>query len=396
MKRSVILFSISMIVILSMLAGLTSSMAQIPQTAAQPQVDPATPIWRQANISGFGDPYNAGVLALEIFNDRLYAASDNYQIGAKVWRMETNGSWTAVSEPGFGSAYASNNRAIADMTVFDGNLYAGTGWTGLSGQVWRSPDGTTWNQVVADGFGNSHNFLVSPLATFDGYIYAGTNDTTDGLEIWRSATGDLGDWDYVVIGGNGNPHNYLPTNFMEFGDNFYAAVENQIDGAEIWRTDDGSTWSPASIGGFGDPDNIQTGGMTIFGGYLYVGTRNDVTGAQLFRSLNGTAWEPVIEDGFGNINNFKIEAVYSWNGSLIAGVDNLITGVEIWQSSHGLVWNQINPDGFGDSHNIKILWNSSTIEYNHHLYVGTENSTTGGEIWQLYFGYPIFLPVVKR
>jgi hypothetical protein len=391
-----IFFSISIIVVFSMVAGLTASTAQTPQPAAQPQVDPAVLIWRQANISGFGDPDNAGVLALEIFNDRLYAASDNYQIGAKVWRMETNGSWTAVSEPGFGSAYISNNRAIADMTVFDGNLYAGTGWNGQSGQVWRTPNGTTWSRVVSEGFGNSDNFLVSPFGTFDGFIYAGTNDTTDGLEIWRSASGDLGAWEKMVTGGKGNPSNELATSFIEFGGYFYAAIENHTNGAEIWQSDDGSNWTTVKSGGFGDSDNTQTGGMTIYGGYLYVGTRNDVTGAQIFRSATGTAWEPVIEDGFGDVKNYKIEAIYSWNGSLIAGADNLITGVEIWQSSDGLVWHQINRDGFGDSNNIKILWNSSTIEYHHHLYVGTENSTTGGEIWQLYVGYPIFLPLAKR
>jgi hypothetical protein len=396
MKRNVIFLSISMIVIFSMVAGLTTSMAQTPQPAAQPQVNPAVPIWRQVNISGFGDPDNTGVLALEIFNDRLYAASDNYQIGAKVWRRETNGIWTAVSEPGFGSAYSTANRAIPDMTVYEGNLYAGTGWAGFSGQVWRTPNGTTWSQVVPDGFGNANNFSISPFYNFDGILYAGTDNTEDGLEIWRSATGDQGDWENVVTSGNGNSNNYLATSFIEYGDHLYAAIENISDGAEIWQTSNGSTWSPVSSGGFGDPDNVQTGGMAIFGGYLYVGTRNDVTGAQIFRSANGTAWEPVIEDGFGDVNNFKIEMIYTWNSNLYAGTDNNDTGVEIWQSSDGLVWHQINPDGFGDNNNITVLWNSSTIEYNHHLYVGTENQGAGGEIWQLYVGNPIFLPLVKN
>ena len=396
MKRSAFFFLFSMIVIFSMVAGLTASTAQTPQPAAQPQVDPAVPIWRQANISGFGDPDNAGVLALEIFNDRLYAASDNYQIGAKVWRMETNGSWTAVSEPGFGSAYGKKNAAIPDMTVFNGNLYAGTAWNGITGQMWRTPDGMTWSKTVADGFGYANNLGVAPFDTFDGFLYAGTFNPTDGLDIWRSASGDLGTWEKMVTGGKGNPNNELATSFIEFGDYFYAAIENQIDGAEIWQSDDGSNWTTVKSGGFGDSDNTQTGGMTIYGGYLYVGTRNDVTGAQIFRSANGTAWEPVIENGFGDVNNIKIEMIYAWNGSLYAGTQNNATGIEIWQSSDSLIWNQINSDGFGDSKNINVIWNSSSIEYNQHLYIGTENSADGGEIWQLYVGYPIFLPMVKR
>lgn len=149
-----------------------------------------------------------------------------------------------------------------------------------------------------------------------------------------------------------------------------------------------------SATGFGDANNTQTGGMTIFGGYLYVGTRNDVTGAQLFRTANGTTWDAVINDGFGDLDNFKIEMIYTWNGSLFAGTDNYISGVEIWQSADGLVWNQINLDGYGDSNNRGLLWNSSTIEYLHHLYLGTNNLINGGEIWQLYFGYPLYLPLV--
>jgi hypothetical protein len=85
MKRNRILCSISIIIIFSMLVGLTTSTAQSLRTAVQPKVSPTVPLWRQVNLNGFGDPGNDIVLALEIFNDQLYAASDNYQIGAKVW-----------------------------------------------------------------------------------------------------------------------------------------------------------------------------------------------------------------------------------------------------------------------------------------------------------------------
>ena len=396
MKRNMIFFSISLIVTFSMLAGLTASTAQSVKPALQPQDSPAVLLWRQVNLNGFGDLYNVAVLALEIFNDRLYAASDNYQSGAKVWRMETNGSWTAVSEPGFGSAYGKKNAAIPDLTVFNGNLYAGTAWNGITGQMWRTPDGMTWSKTVADGFGYANNLGVSPFGTFDGFLYTGTINPTDGLDIWRSATGNLDDWHNVVIGGKGNPNNELATSFIEFGGHFYAAIENHTNGAEIWRTDDGSDWTTVNSGGFGDSDNPQTGGMTIYGGYLYVGTRNDYTGAQLFRSTNGTTWVPVIENGFGDVNNIKIEMIYAWNGNLYAGTQNNATGIEIWQSSDGLIWNQINSDGFGDSNNVNVIWNSATSEYNQHLYIGTENSADGGEIWQLYFGYPLYLPAVIR
>lgn len=398
MKRSSVFFAISMIVILFMLAGLTASTAQSPQSPVQPEVELDVPYWMQANFNGFGDAYNQGIYGLEVFNDHLYATSGNWIIGAQVWRLETNGSWVAVSEPGFGSSYANKNRAIPDMTVFSGNLYAGTAWGGFAGQIWRSSNGSTWNLVVNNGFGSPNNFGVAPFGTFKGFIYAGSifdPDGTNGVEIWRSATGNPGDWQIVVTGGKGNTNNYLATSFTEFGDYFYVAIENMHNGVEIWRTDDGSTWITVSSGGFGDANNTQTGGMTVYKGYLYVGTRNDITGAQLFRTSNGMTWDPVMDNGFGDLNNFKIEVMYAWNGSLFAGTDNNISGVEIWQSTDGLFWHQVNLDGFGDSNNVSMLWNSSSIGDKYNLYIGTLNNVAGGEIWRSVNNL-IFIPFMKR
>jgi hypothetical protein len=223
MKRNSIFLVISVIVLFCMLAGLTSSTAQAPQTPAQPMIDLGVPYWMQANTNGFGDPYNQGIYGLEVFNDHLYATSGNWTLGAQVWRLGTDGSWVSVNVPGFGSAYANINRAIPDMTVFNGNLYAGTAWGGFPGQVWRSPNGTTWNLVVNNGFENSSNVGVSAFGTFKGYIYAGTifdSNGVNGLEIWRSATGDPGDWQKVVSGGKGNTYNYITTSFTEFGNYF--------------------------------------------------------------------------------------------------------------------------------------------------------------------------------
>ena len=396
MKRDLKYFSITLIVIIGMLTGLMPSLAQSIKPTVQPLLALPIPIWKQVNTNGFGDPANGGIQALEVFTGHMYATSYNYQIGGQVWRLEDDGDWIAVNQPGFSATDAIINRSIPDLIVFDGNLYAGTGWAGFPGQVWRTTTGTTWNQVVTGGFGNPNTIVVAPFGTYASMIYAGTENKTNGLEIWRSPTGNAGEWIKVVTAGNGNPNNYIVTSFIEFGGKFYAAVENMTGGAEIWQTDNGSIWSIVASGGFGDPDNTETGGMTIFGSYLYVGTRNDVTGAQIFRSANGTTWLPVLEDGFGDVKNYKIEMIYKVGDKLFAGTDNEQTGTEIWQSTDGLVWNKINIDGFGDSNTEHVLWNSSTIEFEQHLFVGAENSSSGGEIWQLYYGYPNYLPLIKH
>ena len=163
---------------------------------------PGVPGWQQVNINGFGDPVNIAVFAMEIFEDQLYTSSGSWVIGAQVWRMEGDGSWAAVSEPGFGEAYTRTNPAVVEMAVFEGQLYAGTGWwTGAAGQLWRSPDGETWEQIGEPGFGDIDNISLAPLGVFDGMLYVGAQNDVDGMEIWGSASGDKGDWTAGRVGG---------------------------------------------------------------------------------------------------------------------------------------------------------------------------------------------------
>jgi len=362
---------------------------------------PGVPGWRQANINGFGDRWAAGVTALEVFTGQLYAGTSNWDSGARVWRTSDGTTWTAVSVPGFGSAYTNTNAVAFDMVGFRGQLYTGTGnwWDdGVAGQVWRSSTGTAWTQVEVNGFGNANNVGIVTFAVFSNTLYAATYNATDGLEIWRSDTGDSGDWESVVTNGFGGGGEYrVGTGLTVFNGYLYAAVEASSSAAtQVWRTNDGITWTPVNTDGFGDSDNDETGGFAIFGGYLYIGTRNDTTGAQLYRSLNGTTWEQVIGNGFGDGNNYKIDSLFVFNGCLYAGTRNDVTGVEVWRSTNGTSWRQVNPDGFGDSNNGGTLWPVGTVAFNNRLYIGTAwNYANGGEVWQ-FVGYPVYLPLVVR
>ena len=356
---------------------------------------PGVPGWRQMNINGFGERGHTSVLALEVFNGQLYAGTGNWGDGTQVWRTTDGSTWTAVSSPGFGSAYTNTNPAILDMIGFNGQLYASTGWDGIGGQIWRSPNGTAWTQVISNGFGNTNSFAISTFAVFGNALYAATHNNNDGLEIWRSDTGNSGDWTRVVANGNGDADNYIATGLIEFNGYFYAAIENETDGAEIWRTDNGITWTQVATGGFGDAGNIQTGGFAVLSGYLYVSTRNDTVGAQVWRSSNGATWTQVMGDGFGDSNNYKIESLFASGGYLYAGTDNDVAGIEVWRSLNGTTWSQVNPDGFGDSNNISTLWSVGTVAFKNHLYIGTWNDANGGEVWQ-FVGYPVYLPLVVR
>jgi predicted amidohydrolase YtcJ len=356
---------------------------------------PGVPGWRQVNVNGFGDPSAKVVSTLEVFDGQLYAGTANWETGAVIWRTDDCTTWTAVTEPGFGDAYTNTNPAIVDMIVFDGQLYAGVGWDGAPGQIWRSTDGAAWQAVNTDGFGDESNWAISNLVVFESVLYAGTaND--NGAQIWRSDSGDSGSWTSVVTDGLGSADAVQVTSFAVFQDSLYAAIEPSEGGdAQVWRTANGTDWTPIVTGGFGDAANTSTGGFAQWNGLLYLGVRNDTTGGQIWRTGNGTYWTQAMGDGFGDINNGKIESLFALRGALYAVTNNGITGLEVWRSEDGVLWKQVSPDGMGERNNEATLWSVATVAWNNRLYLGTYNAADGGEVW-LYLPTKVYLPLVMR
>jgi sugar lactone lactonase YvrE len=357
------------------------------------------PGWKQKNINGFGNRANDMVMALDVFNGQLYAGATNYTDGGQVWRTSNGNDWTAVSDPGFGSA-SSNRRVVYNLIEFKGQLYAGTGdWSSGTngGQIWRCTllcnSQSDWGLVEGNGFGNVNNSGIATFGVFNDTLYAATynENVGGGTEIWRSTNGDA--WSPVVTGGNGDVTNKDVVNFTLFNGSLYATTEN-TNGMEVWKTGDGGTWNRIATGGFGDTNNQNTGGMVVFGGKLYVSTGGGNV-ARVYRSTDGgTTWGQVGSDGFGDINNASVTALTVLNGVLYAAVTNQITGMEIWSSTNGTTWSQTNADGFGNSNNLQAVWASSTAVFNNSLYIGTYNWANGAGIWQKL--NQIYLPLIKR
>jgi hypothetical protein len=84
---------------------------------------------------------------------------------------------------------------ISPGIVHDGYLYAGT-YVPEGGAVWRTLDGAAREKVSGDGFGDVYNAGIYPIAVFEDCIYAGTSNQATGGEIWRSPDGTT--WDPVV------------------------------------------------------------------------------------------------------------------------------------------------------------------------------------------------------
>ena len=224
---------------------------------------PGVPGWRQANINGFGDRSNWGVIALEVFDGQLYAGTGNWAEWRKASGARAMGrSWTRVSEPAFGNTSSGANRAILDMTVFKGQLYATAGWfdDDPGRQIWRTADGTTWTQSEGNGFGNPDNSAITSLTVWNDRIYACTFSWTTDWKSGVAASGDPGTWSRVVSGGNGTPSNCNCSGFQPFDGYLYASIENK----DLVRRSGAQRmvlmWTTVATGGFGDTTNHELGG----------------------------------------------------------------------------------------------------------------------------------------
>jgi basic membrane protein A and related proteins len=336
---------------------------------------------RQSGADGFGDPANAQVPSLEAFGDYLYAGTwnnDAEALGFEIWRTADGRAWEQVaSELG---------DAAADLAVFGGYLYAGT----RDGAVWRSPDGLAWAPVVTDGFGDPNNGIAR-FAVFDGMLYATTWSET-GTEVWRTEDGE--GWIPFGADGLGDPNNGAAISSAVYGSRLYLGTTNFSTGAQLWRTG-GEGWEPLVIDGFGSAANSGVSSLAEFHGWLYAGLWN-ASGVEVWRWSEGWFWQRVVgPGGFGNPAANKANALEVLDGVLYLVVQNEETGLEVWRTADGTEWEQVGFGGFGDAHNWWSYWDNATTVFGGSLYVGTNNDSTGGEVWQMLW-YRTYMPFVVR
>lgn len=278
---------------------------------------------------------------LHPFGTRLYASLGSEAFvptTAEIWRSDADGdTWTQFGADGLGLPLngALLNTEFMQFEEFGGKLYVGSRNDVTGGQLFRT-DGTTWEEITADGFGvlpAAANEAIWGLMSYDGYLYAGTlND--NGAQIWRSTTGDAGDWTkYFDYATEDAPQYYVTNLFASFKGHLYWSTGSD-NGAQIVErlTDDTFDYS---IDGLGDANNIRLSENALqVGNYIYFGTMNSPT----------------------------------WGG----------TGGELWMSQDGLTATQIGADGFGDADNYALY----AIAFKSYMYVGFSNADTGLQIWR--------------
>jgi len=372
---------------------------------------PGAADWTQVNEDGFGNTdylEAASMIVADVgFGDELYVGTgESSPYGCQVWRYVGPDDWMQVNVDGFGAANPGWKRTVDSFAEYGSQLYAGVNdYTDGCG-IWRydGPDPDDWTMVSEDGFGDNGLKFASDLSVFDDGggddLYACTSNPA--ARVWRRDGPGTGDWTQLntdgFTGDNNNGSYAMAAYDDGSGTKLYAGTSNWFEGCEVWSWD-GADWTQINLDGFGEPLNRNVCSLAVYdgggggGAMLYAGTRNYNQGCEVWRydGPDPGDWTQVNADGFGDPNNRNAEcmAVYD-DGSgekLYVGTSNETdtwetTGCEVW-SYDGSDWEQVNPDGFGSLAN-QIA--SSMAVYDdglgERLYVGTNNTSGGCEVWR--------------
>jgi hypothetical protein len=153
-------------------------------------------IWRTRNLADpqawerVFSPDDLGLHAsrvdvLQSFDGKLYIGMEVAGMGTHIYRSASGDryTWKPVVQDGFGSA--TTGRLISDASaVLDGVFYVGVLDQGEGVGVWATSDGMAWQIAAPLGFGRATTFAAE-LTAFDGELYAWTSDYDVGQGVWR-------------------------------------------------------------------------------------------------------------------------------------------------------------------------------------------------------------------
>jgi hypothetical protein len=269
--------------------------------------------------------------------------------------------WTQVITAGFtdpGNTYLASSAEykgylfISTIAGKTGNRYSGSEKEG--GDILRSEDGVTWEQIGEPGLGNPKNHTFR-FVVFKDKLYAISDNILDhGLEIW--VTSDGSEFRQIEEGGFGDKDS-MTAQPLVFNDRLILGVSNSTTGAQIWVSDDGESFRQVVVGGMGGKNNSAISSATgsadmalVFKGNLYVGAANLQEGGEIWRTADGLEWERVAQKGLERSGNTLLTPDLVFQDQLYAvgwmvGLD--IEGIEVYRTSDGTTWEMVVSDGFG-------------------------------------------------
>ncbi|MCB0188370.1 MAG: hypothetical protein KDE31_29070, partial [Caldilineaceae bacterium] len=316
--------------------------------------------------------------------DRLYVADTWHN---RIQVFDADGAYRTTIGGDWGEDTGSARGALGVAVDAQDNVYLVDGGNHRILQYEPRP-ADNWSQSNLNGFGDPNVIYVLASYTFNGHFYVGTETRTAGAKrLLRSSDGTT--WEEVIGADFGRVYNYAIADLQEFKGQLYAGTwhwnwdEEKSDGGELWRSTDGVMWSTVITGGFGAVTNQGITQLIVFQDQLYATTAIDgINGQmQLWRSATGDAndWQQITGGPFANSDNAAAATLELYQDHLYLGTYNNVTGGELWRSSDGSQWTQVNNGGWGGVQTTAI---ASLEAFNGALYVGTRNLVTGGEIWR--------------
>lgn len=278
--------------------------------------------------------------------------------GSQVYRgtRRTSNEWTFERVLDFGDSNK-NNFGSRKMLVVGDFLYLATA-NHIDGlEIWQtSGSGDVWNQVSESGFGDASNISGRSLAVCGDHLYAGVENRDTGAQVWRhriTTNGDLdvdgSSWEVVMGDGFGDDFNFFVSELVVYKNRLYGSTLNGLNGGQLWRTeemcDSLSTTSNEDIvfenvitGGFGS--RLNSGILTLFNlddKALFLGTVNYIGGSSLYKDVpgsDGSEFEAVFKRGFTSIFNSYIWAMESYQGRVYIGTYNQLGSIFPWSTFH--------------------------------------------------------------
>lgn len=349
---------------------------------------PLTPAFENLTPDrGFGDTMNRYSFSMAEFQGNVYVGTWNVQLdypqiiqdvasgaldlsniqnplngirylesnGGEIWRSSGGNSWSQVRVPS-----SMNDTGFRKMIEYNGQLYAGSANSAEGTKLYRSSDGTAWEEVTGGPTGNPDNNSNRAMAVYDGELYVGVENNNTGGELWKYS--DTSGWDLV----NTFADDSSVSEISVFDNTLYVGTWDFTDSFSFYEMTGANTFenrtpTASDIPDLADLNNLGVMKLVEYKGQFYLGTVNYQDGFTLMRTTtpdDPTSWQVLTTDGFGDPSNAYSWAITEWQGKLYLGTFNsgLYGGLygpvpldgraELWCSSDGEHWDILMDDGF--------------------------------------------------
>jgi 1-acyl-sn-glycerol-3-phosphate acyltransferase len=265
--------------------------------------DPASGQWRMVSEPGFGNPANTGVFEMTVFDGELYAGTLNCVTGFEIWKTDAEGPapyrWTQVMRLG---AFRGNlNEAVLSLCPFGDALYVGTAIQDggfdqrnrvgpAAGEVIRLYPDTSWDLVVGQSRLTPYGAKIATSGMIPGF------DNFFNGYIWRMCAHDgwlyVGTWDWSLFLAWAQIEKWPPPIRDLIEAIGIQEIIRREAGFDLWKTRDGDTWTPVTRTGFDNPYNCgcRTMASTPFG--LAIGSTNPFGPEVATRAGDGWRYAP--------------------------------------------------------------------------------------------------------